>query len=54
MFDIIRNIISHAWDTNYTGDQTYIYYICSVLIPLSVVLVWDAIFSTFRAFTRFK
>lgn len=54
MFDIIEAIIDHVWESNYTGDQTYIYYICAVVIPLCIVLVWDAICCIFRAFTRFK
>lgn len=38
-------------------DPEYIEYgykIAMVLIPLSVILVWDAICSVFRSFTRFK
>lgn len=53
MFDIIRDIIDHVWVTG-DPDQQYIYYIASVLIPLCVVLVWDAICCIFRSFTRFK
>lgn len=38
-------------------DPDYIEYgykIAMVLIPLSVILVWDAICCIFRSFTRFK
>lgn len=56
MYDIIESIIDHVFQTgsNTPGDQSYIYYICAILIPLGVVLVWDAIFTIFRSFTRFK
>lgn len=54
MFEIIKSIIDHVWNTNSTGDQQIIYYICAIVIPLCIVLVWDAICCIFRSFTRFK
>lgn len=54
MYDIIQAIIDHVFNTQYTGDQQYIYYICAIVIPLCIVLVWDAICCIFRSFTRFK
>ena len=38
-------------------DPVYIEYgykIAMILIPLSVILVWDSICCIFRSFTRFK
>lgn len=56
MYDIIQGIIDHIFQTgtSASSEQQYIYYICAVLIPLCVVLVWDAICCIFRAFTKFK
>lgn len=53
MFDIIRELINHTWETN-SGDQQYIYYICSIVIPLCIIIAVDLIHSIFRSFTRFK
>lgn len=49
MFDIIDGIIDHNWVTN-DSSQQYVYYICSVVIPILVVIVSDAVRSVFRAF----
>lgn len=54
MYDIIAAIIDHVFNTQYNGDQSYIYYICAIVIPLCIVLVWDGICCVFRAFTRFR
>lgn len=52
MYDIIVNIISHEWVSNYTGDQQYIYYICGCLISILTVVFIDEIRSIFRRFTH--
>lgn len=52
MYDIIADIIDHAWQSNYTSDQQYIYYCCSALICILAVAFIDAIRTGFRSFTR--
>lgn len=52
MYDIIFEIIGHAWQSNYTGDQQYIYYIAGALILLLVVVFVDMIYRTFSHFWR--
>lgn len=51
MYDVINQIISHVWQQ---GDsmQTYILYICSVLIPVLVASFIDLIYRVFRNFWR--
>lgn len=44
MYDLIKNIIGHTWQTNTTGDQQYIYYICGALIIMFSIMIFD----TFR------
>lgn len=43
MYDLIENLISHTWQTNYTGDQQYIYYIAGTVIVIMVIMVFDLI-----------
>lgn len=43
MYDLIENLISHTWQSNYSGDQQYIYYIAGTVIVLMVVMVFDLI-----------
>lgn len=50
MYEIISGIIDHEYVNNYNGDQQYIYYICSVLIPLFSVILADSVRFVFRAF----
>ena len=50
MYDIIAGIIDHAYQTNYGGDQQYIYYIAGALIIVWSVAVVDAIKSVWRVF----
>ena len=52
MYDIISNIIDHAWQTNYSGDQQYVYYIVGALICLLVVVFVDFIKDIFSGFFR--
>lgn len=51
MYDIISNIIDHAWQSNYSGDQQYIIYICGALIIIFAVAFVDAIKSLLAAYT---
>ena len=52
MYDIIQEIISHEWVSNYGGDQQYIYYIVGSLIPLFAVVIIDIIRDIFSGFFR--
>lgn len=51
MYDIIKQIIDHVWQTS-SNDQQYIYYICSVLIPVFTVVFIDLVYRVFRHFWR--
>lgn len=48
MYDIIDTIISHAWESNYSSDQQYIYYICGALIVVLTAVFVDRIFLFFN------
>lgn len=50
MFSIIQQIIFHTWESNYGGDQSYIYYICGALI---VIFSCTFIDLTYRVFSHF-
>lgn len=52
MYDIIKNIIDHSWITQNAGDQQYIYYICSAVIIILLVVFIDLIRDIFRSFIR--
>lgn len=52
MYDIIKNLINHAWQSNYTSDQQYIYYIAGTVIILFVVWVFDIFTQLVKAFRR--
>lgn len=54
MFAIIQNIINHAWQSNYGGDQQYIYYICGAVIVLSFVFVLDLLSQMVKSFRKSK
>lgn len=41
MYDLIEAIIDHSYNTQYSGDQQYIYYACIVLICLFSTVVID-------------
>ena len=52
MYDVITEIIGHTWQSNYSGDQQYIYYIAGTLIILLTVVFVDMIYRTFSHFWR--
>lgn len=52
MYDIIYEIIGHSWQSNYTSDQQYIYYIAGALIILLTVVAVDLIYRLFSHFWR--
>lgn len=51
MYDIISEIINHAWVSN-DSTQQYIMYICCALIPLLTVVFIDVIKIVFAQFLR--
>lgn len=50
MYDVISNIINHNWQTNYTSDQQYIYYIAGALIIILTCVFIDLIYRIFSHF----
>lgn len=52
MYDIISEIIDHAWVNTNAGEQQYIYYISGALIILLTVVFVDMIYRTFSHFWR--
>lgn len=52
MYDIIKQIIDHAWITQNSGDQQYIYYICGCVIIVLLVVFIDLIRDVFKNFFR--
>lgn len=52
MYEVIEQIIAHSWQSNYTSDQQYIYYIAGAVIILLVVVFVDMIYRTFSHFWR--
>lgn len=52
MYEIIEQIINHTWQSNYTGDQQYIYYICGAVIIILLVVTIDLVYRVFSHFWR--
>ena len=52
MYEIIENIIGHVWNTQYSGDQQYIYYICGALIIIFAIVMIDLVYRIFSHFWR--
>lgn len=54
MYQIIENIISHNWNSEYynSTEQQIIYYICGTLIILFTCVVIDLTYRVFRHFWR--
>lgn len=52
MYDRIENIINHVYESQYTGDQQYIYFICGALIIILTVVTIDLIYRVFSHFWR--
>lgn len=52
MYSIIEQIISHTWQSSYTNDQQYIYYIVGALIVVLTVAFVDLVKTTFQQFMR--
>lgn len=47
MYDLINNIINHSYQSNYSGEQSYIYNICGALILLLTVVFIDLVYRFF-------
>lgn len=54
MYDVIKEIIAHTWDTSSysSSEQQYIYYGCICLIIILTVVFVDLIYRIFRHFWR--
>ena len=52
MYDIIKNIIGHSWNTQTTGDQQIVYYICGALIIVVTACLIDLIYRIIGHFWR--
>lgn len=52
MYSIIEQIIGHTWQSNYTSDQQYIYYISGTMVLILTVVLIDIIKSVFASFMR--
>lgn len=52
MYEIISSIIDHSWNTQYSGEQQYIYYICGCLICVMLAVLTDIIYRVFTALWR--
>lgn len=53
MYDLIFEIIGHAWDSSYgSSEQQYIYTVCCVMIIILTVVFIDLIYRVFRQFWR--
>lgn len=48
MYDIINNIINHTWQTNYSGEQQYVYYIAGALILILTTIFIDMVYRLVR------
>ena len=51
MYDIISDIIDHAWVTN-ASEQTQVYYICGALIIILTCVFIDLVYRVFRSFWK--
>lgn len=52
MYDVIQNIINHTWQSNYSSDQQYIYYIAGTLIVIITVVIIDLVYRIFGHFWK--
>lgn len=52
LYDIVTAMIGHTWQSNYSGDQSYIYNIVGCIIILAFVQATDMLYRTFAHFWR--
>ena len=52
MYNIVSNLIDHAWISQNAGEQQYIYYICGALIVVIFAVLVDLVYRVFRHFWR--
>lgn len=50
MYDLIEGIIDHTWQSNYTSDQQYIYYIAGAMIIMLTAVFIDLVYRVFSHF----
>lgn len=54
MYSIIQQIIDHNWiSQNAPGDQTYVYYVCCVLISVLLVTLIDLVYRVIYSVVSF-
>ena len=54
MYDLISALIGHTWQTNYNGEQQYIYYIAGAVIVILLVVFIDLVYRLFRSILKIK
>lgn len=54
MYDLISALIGHTWQTNYSGEQQYIYYIAGAVIVILLVVFIDLVYRLFRSILKIK
>lgn len=52
MYDLISQLINHEWVSNYSGDQSYIYYIAGALIIIIFAVLIDLVYRVFSHFWK--
>lgn len=52
MYNLIESLIDHVWQSNYTGDQQYIYYIAGAIIIIITVTFIDLVYRLIRGIFR--
>lgn len=54
MYDIIENIIGHAWESSSysSSEQQILYYICGTLIVILTVTFIDLVYRVFSNFWK--
>lgn len=54
MYDVIKYIINHTWQTQTSSDQQYIYYICGAMIVILTAFFLDTFIRFFRGLIGHK
>lgn len=52
MYDLIKGLISHTWNSDYGNEQQYIYYISGALIILLTCTFIDLVYRLLRSICR--
>lgn len=48
MYDLIKGIIDHTYQTQTAGDQQYLYYICGAVIIICFIWALDVLRGIFH------